>query len=65
MFLLDLTSTGGTRLTHDETSLKSGPWSVGEFKCLGNLDVSAKRISDTNDAILLQLQDCSVEVCTV
>lgn len=58
MFLLDLASTSvGGRLTNDELFLKSGPWAIGEFKCLGNL--GAKQQSDTDDAILFQLQDCS------
>lgn len=58
MFLLDLASTSvGSRSTNDESYLKSGPWAIGEFKCLGNLE--AKQQSDTNDAILFQLQDCS------
>lgn len=61
MFLLDLASTAGGRSTDDESYLKSGPWAVGQFKCLRNLEVSTKQ-SDPNEAILLQLQDCSLGV---
>lgn len=59
MFLLDLASTAGGRSTDNETSLDSGTWAVGEFKCLANLGASARHQSDTNDAILLQLRDDS------
>lgn len=63
MFLLDLASTGGGgRSTDDEAHLKSGPWAVGEFKCLANLEASARQQFDTNDAILLQLRDQSSTV---
>ncbi|XP_029344279.1 E3 ubiquitin-protein ligase highwire-like [Acyrthosiphon pisum] len=63
MFLLDLASTSGGRLTGDEPTSTSGPWAVGEFKCLGSLETPAacKELlhSDTcNDALLQQLHDC-------
>lgn len=57
MFLLDLASTSGSRSVTDESYSKSGPWAVGEFKCLGNLEASAKQLSDAEDAMLLQLRD--------
>lgn len=41
MFLLDLASTSGGRLTGDEPPSTSGPWTVGEFKCLSSLEVPA------------------------
>lgn len=64
MFLLDLASTcsNGSRSADDETyDPKNGPWAVGEFKCLGNLEGSANalRPSDANDAIVQQLRDLS------
>lgn len=66
MFLLDLASTSDRRPSVDESYWKSGPWAVGEFKCLGNLEASASQLqSDAHDAILLQLQDCSPEVSTL
>lgn len=57
MFLLDLASTSGGKSITEETYSKSGSWVVGEFKCLGNLEVSAKQQSDSDDALLLQLRD--------
>lgn len=58
LFLLDLASTSDRRSTTvDDSYWKSGPWAVGEFKCLGNLETKQK--SDSNDAILLKLRDCS------
>jgi len=65
MFLLDLASTSGGRLTGDEPTSTSGPWAVGEFKCLGSLETPAacKELlhSDTcNDALLQQLHDCDL-----
>lgn len=63
MFLLDLASTSDRRPAVDESYWKSGPWAVGEFKCLGNLEASACQMqSDAHDAILLQLRDCSPDV---
>ncbi|VVC32964.1 Zinc finger, RING-type,Zinc finger, RING/FYVE/PHD-type,APC10/DOC domain,Galactose-binding [Cinara cedri] len=64
MFLLDLASTcsSGSRPVDDETlHAKSGPWAVGEFKCLGNLEASDNKLlqSDADDAILQQLRDRS------
>lgn len=72
MFLLDLASTSGGGLTGDEPSSSSGPWAVGEFKCLASLETPAacKELlhSDTcNDALLQQLHDCDsagVHICS-
>jgi len=63
MFLLDLASTSGSRLTGDESFSTSGPWAVGKFKCLDSLEAPAacKELlqSDTcSDALLQQFQDC-------
>ncbi|XP_060843295.1 E3 ubiquitin-protein ligase MYCBP2 isoform X2 [Rhopalosiphum padi] len=63
MFLLDLASTSAGRPTGDEPPSTSGPWTVGEFKCLGNLEAPAtcKQLlqSETcNNALLQQLRDC-------
>lgn len=64
MFLLDLastTSTSGRSTTTDGNSYwKSGPWAVGEFKCLANLEASARQLqSDSDDSISVQLRDFS------
>lgn len=50
MFLLDLASNSGSggRSTDDDDNAKSGPWAVGEFKCLADLQVS-----DSDHAVLL------------
>lgn len=63
MFLLDLASTSGGRSTGDEQSSTSGPWAVGEFKCLDKLEapVACKQLlqSETcNDALLQHLHNC-------
>jgi len=65
MFLLDLASTSGRRSTVDDSYWKSGSWAVGEFKCLRNLETSTKQQSDSNEAILLQLQGGSLGVSDV
>lgn len=63
MFLLDLASTSGGRSTGDEQSSTSGPWAVGEFKCLDNLEapVACKQLLQSktcNDALLQHLHNC-------
>lgn len=63
MFLLDLASTSGGRSSGDEPTSTSGPWAVGEFKCLGSLETPAAckellHSNTCNDALLQQLQDC-------
>jgi len=62
MFLLDLASTTGGRSMDDDSYQKSGPWTVNEFKCLRNLEASVGHQSNSNDDILLQLQDGSLGV---